>query len=131
MAARFVHGSATPSTVDIVIRDIEIEELVPTRRHSTDYGVILSYVIGVRYRKASLELMCRTTTEYQNFLNFYRTATNANTRFTFIADTTNHPTDTWSAFFVSEPKFDRETRIGGERIVGTFSVDIQDAPVTL
>jgi hypothetical protein len=131
MAARFVHGSATPSTLDIVLLDMEIEPIVPTQTHQTDYGVVLRYVIGVHYRRASLELMCRTTTEYNNFLSFYRTVTDANTRFTFIADTTNHPSDTWSAFFVSTPTFDREQRIGGERIVGTFSVDIQDAPANL
>jgi hypothetical protein len=55
----------------------------------------------------------------------------ANTRFTFIADTTNFGSDVWSAYFTSTPSFDQDKRIGGARRAGTIKVDIADAPVTL
>jgi hypothetical protein len=134
MAARFLHGSAVPSTLDIILREMEVEEDAPVQRHRTDYGNIIgTYVLGKRTRSASLELMVTTQTEYNNFWSFYRTAVNANTRFTFIADTTNDPSDSWSAFFISEPKFQRDPDVpgSGSRKAGTISVDIQDDTYTL
>lgn len=132
MAARLMHASATPATLDLILRDMNVEEIVPTQDHQTDYGVILRYVIGVRYRMASLEFMVTTAAEHDAFWSFYRTATNANTRFTFIADAVNFPADSWSAFFTSSPpQFDRDKRVGGSRILGTIKVKIQDAAVNL
>jgi hypothetical protein len=131
MAARLSHGSATPSTLDLTLMEMQVEEIVPTQDHQTDYGTVLRYVLGVRYRKASLEFYVKSATEHDQFWSFYRTATNANTRFQFIADATNFGSDSWSAFFVSTPKFDRDRRIGGARIAGTIKVDIQDAPASL
>jgi hypothetical protein len=129
MAARFVHGSATPSTFDLILREYDVQETAPTRTHRTDYGNrIGTYVLGTRTRTASIELMVRTATEYDNFWSFFRTATDANTRFTFIPDAVNDPTDSWSAFFASEPKFSRDPNVpgGGSRKTGTISVDIED-----
>jgi hypothetical protein len=131
MAARFSHASATPSVLDLNIRSMSTDENVPTQEHTTDYGVRLRYVLGVRFRTASIELYVKTATEHDQFWTFYRTVTNANTRFTFIADTTNFGSDTWSAFFTSTPSFDRDKRVGGARNAGTIKVDIADAPVTL
>jgi hypothetical protein len=131
MAARLSHGSATPTVLDLTLRSMSTDPIVPIQEHLTDYGVRLRYVLGVRYRTASLELYVKTATEHDNFLSFYRTVTNANTRFTFIADTTNFGSDTWSAFFTSTPTFDRDDRVGGGRLAGTIKVDIADAPVTL
>jgi hypothetical protein len=130
MAARLSHASATPNTLDLILQEMSVTEDCPTQDHRTDYGVILRYVIGVRIRKASLEFLLTTPAEHDNFWTFYRTATNANTRFTFTADNINYPSDTWSAFFVSTPKFERR-KMPGARILGTLRVDIQDAPVTL
>jgi hypothetical protein len=131
MAARLSHASATPTVLDLTLRSMSTDPIVPIQEHLTDYGVRLRYVLGVRYRTASLELYVKTATEHDNFLSFYRTVTNANTRFTFIADTTNFGSDTWSAFFTSTPTFDRDDRVGGGRLAGTIKVDIADAPVTL
>jgi hypothetical protein len=131
VAARLSHGSGTPSTLDLTLIEMEVGEIVPTQTHKTDYGTILRYVLGVRYRTASLEFYIKSATEHDQFWTFYRTVTNANTRFLFIADATNFPGDQWSAFFVSDPKFSRDRRIGGARIAGTVSVDIVDAPVAL
>lgn len=130
MAARFLHASASPNTLDLALIGMMVEPSAPKRQHQTDSGTILQYVIGVYVRKASIEVMVTTPTEHANFLSFYRTATNANTRFTFIPDATNFPSDTWSAFFVSEPRLEYR-RMPAGRIVATFHVDIQDAPVSL
>lgn len=130
MACRFSHASATPSSIDLPLIEMSMEPAVPKKQHQTDYGVILQYIIGVSVRKGSLTVMVTTPTEHSNFLAFYKTASNANSRFTFVADQTNFPSDTFSAYFTSEPKFEYR-RMPAGRIVATFRVDIQDAPVTL
>jgi hypothetical protein len=134
MAARFTHGSATPAVIDIILREFDMEPVAPTRTHYTDYGNrIGTYVLGKYTRRASLEVMVTTKAEYDAFLSFFRTATNANTRFTFVADAINNPSDTWSAFFMGEPKFSRDPNVPGSnsRHTGTFSFDIEDATVNL
>jgi hypothetical protein len=131
VAARLSHASGTPSVLDLTLLEMSVDELVPTQEHMTDYGTRLRYVLGVRYRTATLEFFVKSATEHDQFWTFYRTVTNANTRFTFIADATNFGSDTWSAYFTSTPSFDRDRRIGGARIAGTIKVDIADAPVTL
>jgi hypothetical protein len=131
VAARLSHASATPSVLDLTLMEMSVDEQVPTQEHLTDYGTRLRYVLGVRYRTATLEFYVKTSTEHDQFWTFYRTVTNANTRFTFIADTTNFGSDTWSAFFTSTPTFDRDKRVGGARNAGTIKVDIADSPVTL
>jgi hypothetical protein len=131
VAARLSHASATPSVLDLTLMEMSVDEQVPTQEHLTDYGTRLRYVLGVRYRTATLEFYVKSATEHDQFWTFYRTATNANTRFTFIADTTNFGSDVWSAYFTSTPSFDQDKRIGGARRAGTIKVDIADAPVTL
>jgi hypothetical protein len=131
VAARLSHASATPSVLDLTLMEMSVEENVPTQEHLTDYGTRLRYVLGVRYRTATLEFYVKTATEHDQFWSFYRTVTNANTRFTFIADATNFGSDTWSAFFISTPTYDQDRRVGGPRRAGTIKVDIADAPVTL
>lgn len=126
--AFFSHGSASPSNITIILRAIEIDEIDPIVDHMTDYGNISRYVLGTRFRKAKLTLMVTTKTEKDNFFAFYRSATNAGSRFTFIADTTNEPSDTWSAFFVSAPQFQRRLHPG---VLGDIEVEIQDAAVSL
>jgi hypothetical protein len=131
VAARLSHASATPSVLDLTLMEMSVDEQVPTQEHLTDYGTRLRYVLGVRYRTATLEFYVKSATEHDQFWTFYRTVTNANTRFTFIADTTNFGSDVWSAYFTSTPSFDQDKRIGGPRRAGTIKVDIADAPVTL
>lgn len=128
--ARFAHASATPPSVDLILDDISIDEIVPKHTDQTAYGVVLRYLLGVRYRRADLDILAITLADRDAFLSFYRTATRANTRFTFTADYVNHPTDTWSAFFMSEPSY-KPRKLPNGRVAGTFSVTIQDQPVTL
>lgn len=130
MACRFSHASATPTSIDLALVAYEVEETAPKHQHQTDSGMILQYVIGTYVRKASIEVMVLTPTEHNNFLSFYRSATSANSRFTFIPDATNLTYATWSAFFTSEPKVGQR-RMPAGRLVATIRVDIQDAPVTL
>jgi len=130
MAAHFSHASATPTTLDLSLREMTVEDVVPTLDHQTDYGVVLTYVIGVRYRKASLTLMVITPAQHDQFWSFYRSVINANTRFTFTADHTNFSGDQWSAKFASVPQFDR-LQVPGARIVGDIQVEIQDVAVSL
>jgi hypothetical protein len=130
MAARFIHASATPASLDLSLREMTVEDVVPTLTHETDYGTVLRYVIGTKLRRAKLKLMVTTPTEHDQFWSFYRSATSANSRFTFIADATNFASDTWSAYFMSVPEFTRE-QMPGARILGTIEVEIQDAGLNL
>ena len=126
--ATFSHASATPNPLTVILRGISIGEQIPKLDHQTDYGTLSRYIVGTRFRTAKLTLLVTTKTEHDNFLSFYRSAMLANTRFTFIADPTNAPSDTWSAFFMSEPEFERRMHPG---ILGEFTVEIQDVAVTL
>lgn len=130
MACRFLHGSATPSTLDLSLVGMTVEPTVPKRQHQTDSGTILQYVIGTYVRKGSIEVMVTTPTEHNNFIAFYRSATAANTRFTFIPDATNLTYDNWSAFFISEPHLEYR-RMPAGRIVAVFRADIQDVAVAV
>lgn len=127
--ARFSHASGTPTTLDLQLHEMSTEDVVPKTQHRTPMGTLLRYVHGTRYRRASLTLMLRTSTEHDNFLSFYRSVSLLNTRFTFVADLTNYPSDTWSAYFVDDPVFDRVQ--AGARIVGAVRVTIEDAPANL
>lgn len=134
MAARFTHGSATPTVLDIILKEMDVEEDAPTRTHYTDYGNMVGrYILGKRTRRASLELWVSTKTEYDNFWSFYRTSLNANTRFTFVVETTNDASDVWSALWSSTPKFSRDQNVpgSGNRKAGTISIDIEDQTVNL
>ena len=126
--ARFTHGSA--GTVDLILDAIDIDPVVPEHTDQTKYGIVLRYILGVHYRRADLDLLAITKADRDNFLAFHRAVMRANTRFTFIADYVNHPTDTWSAFFMSGLTY-KPRKLPNARIMGTFSVTIQDAPATL
>jgi len=128
--ARFQHAGATPSSVDLILDDIAIDEIVPDHTDQTKYGTVLRYIVGVRYRRADLDLLAISITDRDNFFAFYRTAMRANTRFTFTPDYVNHPTDTWSAFFMSEPSY-KPRKLPNARVFGSFSVTIQDAPTVI
>jgi hypothetical protein len=131
VAAQLSHASATPSSLELTLMEMSVEDVVPTKSHLTDYGTVLRYVLGVRYRTATLDFYITSAAQHDQFWQFYRSVTNANTRFQFIADNVNFPSDIWSAYFMSAPEFERDRRIGGARIAGTLRVDIQDAPVSL
>ncbi len=130
MGARLAHASATPTSLDLQLHELTEIELVPMTQHKTPTGTVIGrYIHGVRARRAQLTLMLRTTDEYNNFVSFYRTTQNANTRFTFTPDITNFPSDTRSAYFVSDPQFTRWRH--GAKVAGAVSVVIEDAPVSL
>src|SRR5262245_8004107 len=99
--ARFSHAAASPAQVDLILDGIDIDEVVPEHTHQTGYGVILRYIMGVRFRTADLDLIAISQTDRDNFLSFYRTAMRANTRFTFTPDYVHFPSETWSAFFTA------------------------------
>ena len=130
MAARFAHAGATPTTLDLQLHEMTTRDVVPKTHHQTPTGAAIGrYVHGTRYRVGDLLVKVRTATEHDNFLSFHRTAMNANTRFTFTADVTNFPGDTWSAFFMTEPVFERLQ--AGAKIIGAFRFQIEDVPVAL
>lgn len=129
MAARLQHPSATPATLDLTLRELSETPEVPVQDHTTDYGTRLRYVLGVKFRRATVKFQLTRET-YSDFKSFYQSVTNANTRFTFIADTTNDSSDVWSAYFVSTPEFQRE-EFPGPRMLWTVSVDIEDVPSSL
>jgi hypothetical protein len=126
--ARFSHPTA--GTVDLILTGIDIQEQAPTHEHKTAYGTVLRYVLGTRWRTGSLDLMVTSKAQRDAFFAFYRAVTLSNARFTFIEDTVNYPFETWSALFVSDPKY-TPRRMPGARVVGTITVDIQDAPTSL
>lgn len=128
--ARFAHASATPPSIDLILDDIDIDEIVPEHTDRTAYGKVLRYILGVRYRTADLDLMAISQTDRDNFLAFYRSAMRANTAFTFTPDYVNHPGETWTALFMSGLKF-KPKKLPNARVAGTFTVTIQDAPVNL
>lgn len=128
--ARFSHPGALPSSVDLILDDIDIDEIVPEHTDQTAYGTVLRYILGVRYRTADLDLLAITQADRDNFLSFYRTVMRANTACTFTPDYVNHPTETWTARFMSELKF-KPRKLPHARVFGTFTVTIQDQPVTL
>lgn len=129
MAARFAHASATPTSIDLALHELRTTDVLPKTQHKTPTGTALRYVHGTRYRRGELMLFVLSVTERDNFLSFHRTVSNVNTRFTFTADITNHASDTWSAFFVTDPVFERYRM--GARIVEAVRVVIEDAPVSL
>ena len=130
MPARFSHGGATPSLVEVQLHEMTTRDVVPKTHHQTPTGAAIGrYVHGTRYRVGELTIILRTSTEHDNFLSFHRTAMNANTRFTFTADTVNYPGDTWSAFFMTEPTYERLRM--GTRNAGVMRVQIEDVPVAL
>lgn len=131
MAARLSHGAATPSSLDLTLIEMSVDRIVPAKDNRTEYGTILRYIIGVKYRTASLTFYIKSATEHDQFWTFYDSVMAANTRATFVADATNFPSDVWSILFTSTPTFDRDRRIGGARIAGELSVDVQDVPSTL
>ena len=128
--ARFTHASATPATLDVILRGFEESEDIPQASHRTAGGARLKYIVGTRIRKATLTLLLTSATEKANFQSFYRTATNANTRFTFIREPTYYGSDTWSAFFTSAPSYSH-TQMPGSRILEELTCEIEDAPVAL
>jgi hypothetical protein len=130
MAARLTHASATPATLDLILRGMSETESCPGPMHRTAGGARLNYIVGVRIRAASLTFLLTTIADKQAFQSFYRTMKNANTRGTFVADATNYGTDTWSFFFTSEPSYER-TQMPGARIYDTVSIDIEDQTVAL
>ena len=130
MACRFSHGSATPTSLDLTLIGYEEKPTTPVVQHQTDSGTILQYVIGTTYRRGTIEVMILNDTERTNFKSFVKTARAANSRFTFMYDATNFSSDSWSAYFISEPSFKYKLMPAG-RIVFTASVDIQDVPVSV
>ena len=130
MACRFLHASASPSTVDLPLTGYTVKHNVPVTQHQTDTGTVLQYVQGVKYRSATIEVMVTTAAEHNNWVSFYTTAIAANSRFTFIPDAANLTYDTWSAFFTSTPTLEHR-RMPAGRIVAVWRADIQDAPVSV
>lgn len=128
--ASFTHGSATPTTIDVILREFSMKPFVPGPSHRTAGGARLNYIVGTRVRAASLTLMVTTATEHDQWWSFFYSAKLANTRFTFVKDPIYRPSDTWSAFFVSEPEI-QEIQFPFGRIVGEITVEIEDAPVAL
>ncbi len=131
MAARLSHASGTPTSLDLTLVEMKVDREVPVQDHRTEYGTVMRYVLGVRYRTASLTFYIKSAAEHDQFWTFYDSVMNANTRATFIADMANFPSDVWSILFTSTPSFDRDNRIGGARIAGEMSVDVQDRAVSL
>lgn len=129
MAARFSHASGTPTSLDLQLHELSTTDVVPKTQHKTPTGTALRYVHGTKYRRGELVLFVKTATERDNFLSFHRSVSSVNTRFTFIADVTNFASDTWSAFFVTDPVFERYR--AGSRIVEAVRVVIEDAPSSL
>lgn len=130
MAARLFHASATPTSVDLILRQMQEGEDIPGPMHRTAGGQRLNYVVGTRIRNASLTFALVTMTEKNNFQSFLRSMKLANTRGTFTVDTTNHASDTWSFFFTSAPKYDRR-QMPGARIYDEVTIEIEDAPIAL
>jgi hypothetical protein len=128
--ARLICAAATPNTLDLGLREIELADDVPGPQHRTAGRAILEYVIGVSVRSAKVTLILLSLTEKDNFRSFYRTTKAANTRWTFIPDAVYHPTDVWSVKFTSNPSY-APKKLPSGRICWEVSFDIEDAPVTL
>ncbi len=128
--ARFTQAGATPTTIDVILRQFSMRPYVPGVSHRTAGGARMNYIVGTRARSASLTLMVTTATEHDQWWSFFYSAKMANTRFTFVKDPIYRPSDTWSAFFISEPEI-QEIQSPFGRIVGEISVDIEDVPVAL
>lgn len=130
MAARLSHASATPATLDVILRGMSESENIPGAMHRTAGGARLNYIVGTRIRSATLTLAFITAAEKAQFQSFVRTMKAANTRGTFVADTVNFPSDTWSFFITADPEWDRR-QMPGNRLYDECTLKIEDQPVLL
>ena len=128
--ATLAHGAATPAVLTIGLFEMSEGDICPGAMHRTAGGALLTYVVGTHARTADLTFILLTQTEKNNFQSFYHTSKLANTPFTFIADPVYHPTDTWTAKWTSEPKYDRRKMPAG-RVYDTVTIGIQDQAVAL
>lgn len=126
--ASFVHGTA--GTVTIALFNFEKTEDVPRVTHKTPALQRLSYLVGVRQRRASLTLRAKTATEHDDFITWYRAVIAAGTTFTFTPDS-NIPGDAWTARFEDGQPLTFSRIKAGNKVVGDFSVSIEESPVNL
>lgn len=126
--ATFVHGTAGTVTINLI--EIEKGEAVPRVTHKTPALARLSYLVGVRQRTARLTLRAQSTAQHDDFITWYRAVVQAGTTFTFTPDS-NIPGDAWTARFEDGEPLAFSRIKAGNKVVGDFSVSVEESPVNL